>query len=250
MENVGERAGAFERAIDLLQAILNDRGKSRIGTIASSSNVPLSSAHRLVALLERRGILVRFERGRYLPGLALVSCLPNGALDLALTATGRPMLKRLAIETGYTAHLGVLRSDMVTYLIKESAPGGHIFTRETMQLEAYCSGVGKMLLSQLPKDALAAYLRQDEFIALTDRTITDPDLLRSHLDLVRSREYAVDDGEMSDGIRCVSVPIRATDGRAIAAISIASNSSISEQTSSLLNKLRVVAASIENSMRY
>ena len=52
---------------------------------------------------------------------------------------------------------------MVTYLIKEDAPGAALFTREGMQLEAYCSAVGKLLLSEIPTAELDAYLGDAPF---------------------------------------------------------------------------------------
>src|SRR3546814_4531438 len=55
-------------------------------------------------------------------------------------------ISKLAQRTGLTAHLGCLESNMVTYLIKEGSEPD-VFTREGIQLEAYCSGIGKVLLA-------------------------------------------------------------------------------------------------------
>lgn len=238
---------SFDRALYLLHAILADAGVSRIGEIAGRVDIPLSSAHRLVGQLERRGFIVRTGRGRYVAGLALLPVLSQASLDSALAATGRPYLKRLAHETGSTAHLGILRADMVTYLVKEGA--NQIFTRESMQLEAYCSGIGKMLLSSLPDGTLVKYLDQDDFVALTPSTIIDPDLLRVHLRVVRDQDFALDDREISENLRCLAVPIRGPDGIAVAAISAATDCQGPFPSPDLLTKLRAVAAGIEGHMR-
>jgi IclR family acetate operon transcriptional repressor len=248
MISAPKTAGTFDRAIDLLQAVLNDGGASGIGAIAADLNVPPSSAHRIVALLERRGLLVRAGRGRYRAGLALVATLPPGALDVALTATGRPVLRELAIETGYTAHLGVLRSDMVTYLVKEGAAAGHLFTREAMQLEAYCSGIGKILLAGLPEEALRNYLEQGEFVALTDQTIIDPLRLDDHLRIVRQQGYALDDREIAADLNCLAVPVRRADGRVVAGISIVVNTLVAIEIPALLIRLREAADALERHM--
>lgn len=237
---------SLDRALHLLQTILSDAGGSPIGEIAARAAIPLSSAHRLVAQFERRNFVTRDGRGRYIAGLALFPVLSRSSLDHALSATARPLLKRLAIETGTTAHLGILRDDMVTYLVKEGTSGTSLFTREAMQLEAYCSGIGKMLLSTMSDQMLTHYLGQGDFVALTPNTIIDPDVLRAHLAIVREQDFAVDDREISDDLRCLAVPIRAPSGVAIAAISAASHGDGCFPLPSLLVRLRAVAKVIES----
>ena len=58
--------------------------------------------------------------------------------------------------------------------------------------------------------------------AHTERTITDPGLLRAELGLVRSRGYALNDGESAHGVRTVAVPVRNAEGLAHAALALRS----------------------------
>lgn len=73
----------------------------------------------------------------------------------------------------------MLENDMVTYLVREGAEARTIFSEENKQLEAYCSGIGRMLLASLPEPDREAYLAEGPFVALTERTITDPAELRA-----------------------------------------------------------------------
>lgn len=133
----------------------------------------------------------------------------GGAADPIVTLghAARPMLRELAITVRGTAHLGVLEADRQ-------------FTEEGKQLEAYCSGIGKMLLADLPTPERGRYLANGPFTALTDRTITDPALLRIELARTRERGYAVDDAEIAPAIWCVAAPLLWPDGVARAAISL------------------------------
>jgi DNA-binding IclR family transcriptional regulator len=53
----------------------------------------------------------------------------------------------------------------------------------------------------------------------TDRTIATVEVLEKRLAEIRERGYGEDEGEYTPGVYCVAVPIRAPEGRTIAAIS-------------------------------
>jgi DNA-binding IclR family transcriptional regulator len=135
----------------------------------------------------------------------------------------RPALAELATACNATAHLGVLENDMVTYLVKESAPSAGpaaSFTRENAQLEAYCSGIGKILLAYLPEEDRNRYLAAGPFVAMTARTITDPLTLKLALKTVRDKQAATDDGEIAENLYCLAVPVRDRFQDVSAAISL------------------------------
>ena len=56
---------------------------------------------------------------------------------------------------------------------------------------------------------------------LTPKTITQPDRLLKELESARINGYAMDDGEVEQGLICVAAPVRDASGRVIAAVSIA-----------------------------
>lgn len=209
-------AAALDRGLDLLLAIIADGGAAPLAAQARALGIPLSTARRLALAFERRGLLMKGEYGHRLPGLAL-SGFAHDPLPL-LAAAARPLLRGCARRIGQTLHLGVFDVDMVTYLVK--APGGApIFTREAMQLEAYCSAIGKVLLAAMPAAQRAAYLAAGPFVALTPRTLTDPAQLRAELDAVAAAGHAVDDRAIAADLHCIAVPLRDMRGNVIAAIS-------------------------------
>jgi DNA-binding IclR family transcriptional regulator len=55
---------------------------------------------------------------------------------------------------------------------------------------------------------------------MTLRTITDPQTLRAEIERIHERGYAVDDEELSLGLRCVGVPIFDYTGRPAYAMSV------------------------------
>lgn len=213
---------ALTKALNLLKLLLDDpRG---IAGAAAAAGMPLSTAHRMLATLRASGFVTHPGRGQYLPGPELVRLGNLVPFRAILAQVARPVLTALARETGLTAHLGVFDADMVTYLVK-AAGRTRILTLENMQLEAYCSGIGKTLLAHLEAEALQTYFRGGPFVQMTSATIIDPDALSSVLNDVRRLGFAIDDGEFEVGLFCVAVPVRCAQGNVCGAISLSSNDS-------------------------
>ena len=241
---------SLERALDLLQAVARDAGERNVSAIAEAEGVPPASAHRIVRTLERSGFLAAIGRGRFTPGPALFDLTAGRSQEVAIAAIARPELNRLARETRQIAHLGVLENDMVTYLVKAGADGGRLFTREGMQLEAYCSGIGKVLLAHLPEAERDLYLDSGPFVALTANTRIDPAELKRELEQVRQTGIAVDAREVAPDLVCFAVPLRWPDGSARAAISLSTLDLPGSQLDegAVIASLRETAKHIEDRM--
>ena len=150
-------------------------------------------------------------------------------------------------EACRVVQLGTFENDMVTYRIKTGRGAGDFFTRVGLQLEAYCTGIGKVLLAHLPERERQAYLDTGPFPALTAKTITDPAHLRATLEDVRRDDFARDDEEIAEGLVCLAVPIRSADGTVAAAISASRSTAVAHRRSEaeMLAALHEAAAQIE-----
>lgn len=213
----------LDKGLRLLGAIARQTGEKPFAALAAELGLPLSTAHRLLDALERHGHVVRVGRGRYVAGAGLAEIAASADLKSILIKVSRPILRGCAASSRHTVHLGILEGDMVTYLVKEEAGSGGLFTREGMQLEAYCSGIGKALLAAQEPKARSAYLAGGPFVALTPLTITEPDKLRREFARIRARGYAVDDREVMEDLQCLAVPVRDGKGEVVAAVSISAS---------------------------
>jgi IclR family acetate operon transcriptional repressor len=93
-----------------------------------------------------------------------------------------------------------------------------MFTEVGRRVPVHCTGVGKVLLAQLPPPQVHAMLMRAGMLAQTPHTITDPDRLARELDRIRHQGYAVDDAEQEVGVRCVAVAV--PGGRSTTALSV------------------------------
>jgi DNA-binding IclR family transcriptional regulator len=208
------------KAFALLKAFNDPEEWLTSSELSRRANLPEASGYRLIQTLEEIGAVVRGPRGRYRPGLLLLSLSNKVTITEHLRDASKALLVELANKLGLTIHLGVLENGMVTYVAKEWAPGSFlVHTRVGAQLEAYCSGLGKVLLAALPDQDVDSFVLDGELIALTPYTITTKAGLRAELKKVRERGYAMDDREHKANMRCIAVPVLDREGRAVAAVS-------------------------------
>jgi IclR family acetate operon transcriptional repressor len=190
------------------------------GELSRRANLPQASGYRLIQTLEKIGAIIRGPRGRYRPGMLLVSLSQNVAIGELLRNSSHNIAADLARRFNLTVHLGMLEEGMVTYVNKVTTPSSFpVKTRVGAQLEAYCSALGKVLLSALSRERLDSIILDGDLVSLTENTITSPHLLRAELEKVRRQRYAVDNRESEADMVCVAVPIRDIEGRIIAAMS-------------------------------
>ena len=91
------------------------------------------------------------------------------------------------------------------------------------RLPAYCTSMGRVLLSALDDAALDATLGATQLYAHTPRTVTDKDELKKLIAQVRQQGWAIVDQELEGGLISLSAPIRNRQGRVIAAMNISGN---------------------------
>lgn len=240
------RIQSVDRAFLLLTQV--SAGATSLPTIAQRSGLSVATAHRLLSTLESLGVIVRADNAGYRIGMAVHELAGRESPKQLLAIAAVPLLRRLVRMTGLTAHAGVLDDElMVDYVAREAPPRGYrVPTQQGSRLEAYCSGLGKVLLAAIPEDALEEYLASGPLIALTARTIVDPAALRAELAAVRARGHAIDEREMFDDLRCVAVPICNGRGAVVAALSLSGNSDVltTEQVAVVFPQLQELAGQL------
>jgi IclR family acetate operon transcriptional repressor len=132
----------------------------------------------------------------------------------------KPHLARLVDAVGESANLAVLDGSELVYLAQ--APGRHamrMFTEVGRRVSPHCTAVGKVLLARMPDARVIDLLSRIELVAHTPHTITDPAEYLDRLRRVRECGYAVDEGELELGVRCVAVALDGGPGSSALSIS-------------------------------
>ena len=99
---------AIERAAQLLVLVLDQDRPTTLGELARLTDLPKSTASRVVAALERNALVQRDSaRGAIRPGPALLRFAQRGVDDTDLVELAHPVLSTLAAESGETINLAV-----------------------------------------------------------------------------------------------------------------------------------------------
>ncbi len=212
----------LDRALAALAALSNSASDCSLAELCPALGLHKSTAHRLMMVLEQHRLVVKSpETGRYRLGLRLYE-LGSRAIDgLDLRGRARPYLDRLQERFGETVFFCILDEGQVFYVDKvESQRSVRTACTVGSRAPAYCTAVGKAMLSELPDTEVATIVRKSGLKAITANTITTLARLKNELRAVRSRGYAIDDEEKEEGLRCVGAVVHAHSRKLSAAMSI------------------------------
>lgn len=84
--------------------------------------------------------------------------------------------------------------------------------------QLHCTATGKAIAAYLPRDVLREALGRSRLRQLTGNTITSRNALRAELEQVRTRGYAMNDGETEQRRIAAAVPIFDSAGKVCASI--------------------------------
>lgn len=203
--------GSVARAIALLDALAESESGLGVNELARRIGVNASTASRLAATLQDAGLVERpVAGGPYRLGLRLVALSDRVLGQLDVRQRGRPLLIRLAQETGETATLSVPSGGQaVTVDFIPSGSSVVSMARLGRPSILHATAVGKVVLALDPHWALghASGHAGLELVPYTDRTITDPRALASELQAVRERGYAEAIGEREADLGALAAPV-------------------------------------------
>ncbi|KZF02189.1 MAG: IclR family transcriptional regulator [Rhodococcus sp. (in: high G+C Gram-positive bacteria)] len=197
---------SVERAFELLDIMASSGGSIGISELAEAADLPMPTVHRLIGTLVSLGYVRRLATRRYALGTKLIG-LGDSATKL-IGGWAKPYLAELVRQTHETSNMAFLEDDMAVYVAQ--VPSEHamrMFNEVGQRVLPHSTGVGKALLAQLDDDEVRALVSRTGMTPRTVNTLSTLDTLMADLELVRTRGYAIDDGEQEIGVRCFAVPV-------------------------------------------
>ena len=187
--------------------------------LARRTGLPMTTVLRISTEMREMGALELDEHGTYRLGAWLWELGTQAAGRATLREIALPYMQDLYEATHENVQLAVLDGHDALFVDRIRGPKSvPILTRPGGRLPLHATGVGKAILAN-ESPAFIEEVISAGLMPMTPFTITDPDVLRRDLALVRRRGYSVTKDEMTMGAVSVGAAVFGPDEQVIAAVS-------------------------------
>ncbi len=210
----------IDRMVSLLQG-LAEHGHASLKLLAIDAGLHSSTAHRILASLQKHGWVARDADGAYRLGSGLLRYATQAAQQIDLRQLALPVMTGLRDRTGETVNLTLREGDEVVYVER-------VISNRLMRVEQvigsraplHVTAVGKLMLGEGGGETCLDYARRTGLPAYTDNTITDAKRLCDAAGQAAGQGYAFDNEEAELGVGCIGVLLRDAAGNGVAGLSI------------------------------
>ncbi|MDZ7762502.1 MAG: IclR family transcriptional regulator C-terminal domain-containing protein [Desulfovermiculus sp.] len=245
---------SLAKGIQVLKVISQSSKPIGITEIARKLNTNNATVSRICYTLSYLGYITKDiqKRWRLTPKVLVFGYAAINSQGWLQTA--QHYLEELSERTGETTNLSVMEGGDIIYVCR-------VDTRRILPydirlgttLPVHCTSMGKVLLAFRPEEKIQDVVGAIDFVALTHNTITSKDAYLKELETVRTKGYAVNDEELSVGLRSVAAPVLDSQGWSMAALNIAVSTtrmSRDQLESEMVPLLLNTAKDIESTMSF
>lgn len=198
---------------------INQNSNNGINSITKETGLPKTSVHRIVQTLTQIHILIQRENGSFLLGHKLADYNVKNSFTDTLIQLANPFMKHCAEELKETLNLGSLFNNQFYMLHSVKGEDYVLQMRPRISCPLHCSGSGKLFLMEFSEEDLQTYFSQS-LEKFTENTITDIPTLKKDFKNFDSYGLLFDNEEYEYGLQCIAAPIRDSNNRIIASLSI------------------------------
>jgi IclR family pca regulon transcriptional regulator len=241
--------GSLGKGLAVMEILAGHPAGMTLTEMAAKAEMTRAGARRFLLTLVDSGYAIQQDR-RFLLSPRLLTIARTWLQGASLWTYAEPFLRQVAEKFNESSSAAVLSGEDIVYVAR--IPGRHILSvalHVGTRLPAWCTSMGRVLLSDLPPTDLRTFLASAKIVAHTTKSVTDPAKLEHEIARVAEEGFAIIDEELELGLRSIAVPIRDRVGKIVAAINISTQSSRfspEEMRELILPSLKDAARSIEN----
>jgi IclR family pca regulon transcriptional regulator len=241
------------KAFDVLKVFSRHKPRMTLSEVADYAGMSRASARRFLLTFTQAGYMDT-DGKRFFLTPKLLELSHSIVSSTNIWEAARPVIADLSNKLGESCYGAVLDGSEVLYVAHHSAAQRfvNVGIRVGSRLPAYCTSIGRVLLSGLSDEALEQVLAGIKPVAHTPRTVTAKGKIRELIREARQLGWSIVDEELEVGLRSVSAPIRSRSGEIIAALNVCGPSSrvtVEEVRARLLPELLDATARINQLVR-
>lgn len=241
--------GSLERGLAVMEILAAHPAGLTLTEMAERADLTRAGARRFLLTLVASGYAIQDGR-KFLLSSRLISVARTWVSGASLWSFAEPFMRAVSRELNESCSAAILADEDVVYVARVAGArivsvALHVGTR----LPAYCTSMGRVLLSDLQPAQLDAFLARATIRANTEKTVTDRARLGELIRAAAQDGHALVDEELELGLRSIAVPIRDHEGRIVAAINVSTQSArheVGAMRDLFLSPLLRAAEAIEN----
>lgn len=248
-----ETIQSVEMALSVLETLANAKSDMGVTSVAAELATTKSRIHRHLRTLVSLGYISQSEQtDQYRIGPRLITLGRAAAGSINIGGIAQPHMRTLRDKTSHAVSLGQVEANGIRIL--DTLPGMmqiDVGVRPGSLLGFTNSAQGKAAIS-----AMSVAKRRNIMalppVSTTRFTITDTEVLETHIDEVKSRGWATAPNESMVGLNALACPILDADGEPVATIALVSLTQFIETVPStdLIDAVREAASKISGELGY
>ena len=216
--------GSLHKGLDVLAILAAHPPGMTLTEMAAAAGLTRAGARRLLLTLVAAGFAAQDGR-RFALTPRLLGLARQWLDGTSLWTFAEPHMLVVAAQLKESCSAAVLSDEDVVYVAR--VPGERIMSvalHVGARLPAYCTSMGRVLLSDLGEAELERFLHRAAISRRTEKTVTDRRELHALIVQAAVQGFAAVDEELEIGLRSIAVPIHDRSGRIIAAINVSTQS--------------------------
>lgn len=216
---------AFARGLVIFQILSNSKRALTISDISKLTDFPRATVRRALYTLIQLEYVQQDDR--YYSLTSKILTLSHSFItSQPLPNAAQPILENITKEIDEASSMAVLTQNQIIYIARSSENTQRIMSNSLAigsQLPAYCTSMGRVLLSALPIEKQKDILLQSKPKPYTENTIYTEEALLKEFKKVHEQGYAIINQELEIGLCSIAVPVFDKSGKVIAAINISTH---------------------------
>ncbi|WP_157015740.1 IclR family transcriptional regulator domain-containing protein [Mesorhizobium xinjiangense] len=240
---------SVERGLQVIEILAANPAGLSLSEVAEKAEFTRAQARRFLLTLTATGYATQDGR-KFMLSPRLISVARTWLSGAPLWSFAEPFMREVSQAFSESCSAAVLSGEDVVYVAR--MPGRRIVSVSLhvgTRLPAFCTAMGRVLLSGLSPAEVEAFLARAQIRALSPKTETDRSRLKAIILQAGRDDFAIVDEELELGLRSIAVPIRDRTGGIVAAINVSTQTarhSCAEMERTILPRLKAAAARIED----
>lgn len=212
------------RSLEVLRILARSPKGMTLGEISDRLDLPVASAHRTAAVLERERFITRSATNRrYFLGPAVLELVQSDYSRESPLVTAHKAVAEASRLSGETVFLSEFSGDKVVCLaLSESRYPLRLYVRVGQTMPLHAAAAARTLLAWQQPETVQKLLSNSELTPFTPDTPSTINAVMDHLAAIRATGYDICESELDENVWAVSAPVRSSTGQVVASITLAS----------------------------